>query len=406
MKPWIAYVGPVPFPEGTAGSRRILGNALSMATAGRDVVVISGGEEDCPEMRLVAPGVRVISVRERVRSCRSRHYQYMNYPLMGRRTREWIGAQKYPPEAIVIYGGYVPYLMNLTGWARRHSIPVIFDAVEWYAAETWLGFALSPYLWSTEAAMRLLVPRADGVLAISRALESYYGRRGMPVLRVPPLIDTEAWPIDTGNQPPKTPLTLAYAGSPGRKDLLDTVVAAVLAVDENRQVLRLEIAGIDELELLRLPAISEWAASNGPELPNCIAVRGRISHASSMAMIGAAHFSVFTRRMNRVSTFGFPTKFVESFAAGTPVITNLTSDLQDHLRDGENGLVCEGPDQSDLERSLQRALRISVDEIRKMRAKARSEGERAFDYHRHAARFDAFLTRIGATGASNSALRS
>lgn len=34
---------------------------------------------------------------------------------------------------------------------------------------------------------------------------------------------------------------------------------------------------------------------------------------------------------------GFPTKFVESITAGTPVLTNQTSDLADYLVEGEIG---------------------------------------------------------------------
>ena len=41
-RPWIAYVGPVAFPEGGAAARRILGNAKALVGAGHDVVIVSG----------------------------------------------------------------------------------------------------------------------------------------------------------------------------------------------------------------------------------------------------------------------------------------------------------------------------------------------------------------------------
>lgn len=394
MKRWIAYVGPVPFPEGNAGSRRMLGNALSIAATGREVVVVSGVDQDSLHSNPVAPGVRAIEVRERLPAQQPKWRHYANYPGMGRRTREWISVQDDPPEAIIIYGGYFPYLTNLAGWARRRGIPVIFDAVEWYSANRWPGFAVSPYLWSTEAAMRFLVPRVNGVLAISKALERHYCARGMRVLRVPPLIDSSAWVVNSSSETTKRPLILAYAGSPGSKDLLATIVAAVLAVDQGRHLLRLEIAGIDESEVRKIPAVAERLIAKRSKLPSCLAAHGRLAHADSMALIGGAHFSVFLRRINRVSTFGFPTKFVESFAMGTPVIANLTSDLEDHLRDGENGLVCEGADQLSLQETLRRALRMSPDAIRRLRVNARAEEEVAFDYRHYVARFDSFLTSL------------
>ncbi len=42
QKGWIAYVGPFPFPSGVAGSKRMLGVALSLQQAGYQVVVGSG----------------------------------------------------------------------------------------------------------------------------------------------------------------------------------------------------------------------------------------------------------------------------------------------------------------------------------------------------------------------------
>ena len=44
----------------------------------------------------------------------------------------------------------------------------------------------------------------------------------------------------------------------------------------------------------------------------------------------------------RYTKAGFPTKVVESLASATPVITNITSDLEMYLKDGENSVISEG----------------------------------------------------------------
>lgn len=41
-RPWVAYVGPVAFPDGGAAARRILGNVLSLRQIGYDVLIGSG----------------------------------------------------------------------------------------------------------------------------------------------------------------------------------------------------------------------------------------------------------------------------------------------------------------------------------------------------------------------------
>jgi len=85
-------------------------------------------------------------------------------------------------------------------------------------------------------------------------------------------------------------------------------------------------------------------------------------------LVGKADFTVLVREDRRQSNAGFPTKFVESFASGTPVIANLTSDLGQHLRDGETGLVCESNRVDSLAATLRRALALDVDAKRRMRA--------------------------------------
>lgn len=395
-RPWIAYVGPLPFPEGKAGSRRMLGNALAIALSERNVVVVSGLERESGDVRRVAAGIDVVEVNERLSEHLPKAVRYALYARMGHRTRDWIEAQNRPPEAIIIYSGYLPYLLTFTGWARKSGIPVIFDAVEWYAAESPLRFAFSPYLWSTELAMRVMIPRIDGVVAISRALETYYRGRGTPVLRVPPLIDTAAYKVrDPGSA---GPLRLSYAGSPGSKDLLDPIVAAVLAVDQGRGVLRLEIAGLDEPGVRGLAALNAWRDAKEHGLPECLRAHGTLSHAETMALVGACDFSIFIRNINRVSTYGFPTKFVESLTMGTPVIANLTSDLSEYLRDGETGFVCRHADRSSVEDALRRALALSRTKLANMRRNARAEAERSFDYRNLSDSFDAFFQAIAQNG--------
>ena len=86
----------------------------------------------------------------------------IRYSLIGGRTRAWLASAPIRPTAVILYSGYTPYLMQLRGLCRARGIPFIFDAVEWYSAATIPGFLASPYLWNTELAMRVLIPRLDG----------------------------------------------------------------------------------------------------------------------------------------------------------------------------------------------------------------------------------------------------
>lgn len=377
IRRWIAYVGPVDFPEGGAAARRILGNARALVSAGYDVVIISG-QRPAPGCEIfdVAPGIRCVSVNERDAEHLPKAVRYMRYALMGARSRRWLDSRTCLPAAVILYSGYSPYLMQFMGWARRRSVALLFDAVEWYASPTLPAFMISPYLWNTEFAMRVLIPQLDGVVAISRALECYYRARGVPVGRVPPLFDPVEILPSVSEPVAGAPLKLVYSGSPGRKDLIDMVIEAVIRRDAGTGCLRLEIVGLSEEELRSRAPLRK----RDGVIPDCLVAHGRVSHARSMELVGRADFTVFLRHVDRVSTNGFPTKFVESLALGTPVITNITSDLAEHLHDGQTGLVCQEPTPSGLAVALDRALELDACVRNAMRQAARAEAERAFSY--------------------------
>lgn len=380
VRPWIAYVGPVAFPEGGAAARRILGNAKALVAIGYDVVIVSGQPPGTAGTSFdVAPGIRCISVNERNAEHLPKALRYARYALMGSRSRRWLDAQPVSPAAVILYSGYSPYLLQLTGWARRRGVALLFDAVEWYTAASFWHFLVSPYLWNTECAMRVLIPRLDGVIAISRALEAYYSGRGLPVKRVPPLFDaSEIAPTHPATDPLRR-LRLAYSGTPGRKDLLDVVISAVIACDGNAGRLVLDIAGISAAEVLQSASIQ----AIGGILPSCINVHGVVTHERSLELVGQADFTVFLRQIDRVSTCGFPTKFIESMALGTPVITNLTSDMNDHLRNGETGFVCSKPTKTELELVLTEAMSLTPKARHQYRIAARTEAERSFNYTKY-----------------------
>ncbi len=114
----------------------------------------------------------------------------------------------------------------------------------------------------------------------------------------------------------------------------------------------------------------------------------------SAQLVGKADFTVLVREDRRQSNAGFPTKFVESFASGTPVIANLTSDLGQHLRDGETGLACASNDVDSLAATLRRALSLDVEAKRRMRAACLAHAGAAF----HPRAYSAALRDLACAG--------
>ncbi|PCI05308.1 MAG: group 1 glycosyl transferase [Hyphomicrobiales bacterium] len=394
LKPrkWIAYVGPFGFPDGGAAARRILGNAHALVAAGYEVVILSGQTDECgAALRTYCKGIKIASMQERDAEHLPRPIRLARYALMGQRTRQWLSDQPIPPSAIILYSGYTPYLLQFTGWGRKRKIPVIFDAVEWYTAENALNLALSPYLWNIEFSMRLLNKRLDGIIAISSFLENYYKESGMNVVRVPPLLDINA--ITPGLQRKEDGrLKIAYTGSPGTKDNLDEMICAIMRIDPVGERIAIDIAGLDKGQVLSLPGVASLGMK---KLPESVRAHGYVPHDQALELVRNADFSMFLRRRNRVSTAGFPTKFVESFAVGTPVISTITSDLGQYLLDGQTGVICnEDASVESLSAALSRALRLESDDHEAMQMKCRVTAQRHFDYTNYAALLGAFIEEV------------
>ena len=376
-RPWVAYVGPFPYPEGAAASRRVLGVAESLALAGFDVTVASGaGDRLVDEGRLIAQGegITYCLLAERVAEHWPRPLRRFRYATMGARTVRWLSSRSTLPKAVILYSGYTPYLQRLLPWCRRNGVRLLFDAVEWYEPEHRWGYLTSPFQWNIEWAMRRLIPQTDGVIAISSYLANYYRERGLPVAVVPPTTSA----IAPGAWQPDARLRLCYAGNPGEcKDDLGAVLRATATAASRGVPIHLTVAGPDRANVLRMLGHSPDHVLPWLHAP------GMLNHAEVQKLVGSVDFSILVRQQTRVAQAGFSTKFVESFAAGTPVIANLTSDLHLHLRDGQTGLVCEAPNTESVASALARASALDETAMRQMRAGCIAQAQAAFHPNVH-----------------------
>lgn len=371
-RPWVAYVGPFPYPSGAAASRRVLGVAQSLVLGGMDVVIASGAACDSTRVEQ-EPGISWCHLGERVAEHWPQPLRRFRYALMGARTVEWLMAQPVPPVAVILYSGYTPYLQRLLPWCRRNGVRLLFDAVEWYEPESRLGYLTSPYQWNIEWAMRRLIPKVDGVIAISSYLARYYRNLDLPVAIVPATTRDIAGDITTGPWLESKTLRLVYAGSPGgNKDLLGTVLHAVRHVADAGADVQLTVAGPQVADVAALLGVSaldglDWLRALGP-----------LSYEGARHEVATADFSVLLREDRRLAHAGFPTKFVESFASGTPVIANVTSDLGQHLRHGQTGLVCADSSEAAMMECLQEALVMPLEAKRLLRGNCLAHARAAF----------------------------
>lgn len=385
--PWIAYVGPFNFPWGQAGSRRVYGNARSLMLAGYNVTVCSGDaqknitlleHDDSTGSSIFYVGMGELCA-EKALILRSWRYLFE----WGRRTVSWLSQQPTKPAYVILYGGLAAYAWNLYSWCRANNVPIIADVVEWYDPAQMAGGRLGPFYLSANLAFHFMYPRFDGVIAISSYLSSRFERH-LPTVTIPP---TCSFAHFLGEVPETgSTLRLIYAGTPGKKDLLSIVVAAIARVEAEGVRLKMDVIGPSELDVLQLCGLSK--------LPHSVNVHGRLPQEEVLRFLSTADFSVLIRPSVRFTNAGFPTKFVESLSAATPVIANITSDLGDYLVNGFNGFKVDHFDVDSLSAVLRRASKLSSVEKFRMKEMALLSAKQNFSSDRYIEDLRSFLLKV------------
>ena len=116
-------------------------------------------------------------------------------------------------------------------------------------------------------------------------------------------------------------------------------------------------------------------------LKNVLFAHGRVPHDEAVRFVQNSDFTVLLRDPSlRYAKAGFPTKTVESLASGTPIVCNLSSDLDLYFKDGENVFIAEDHMPQSLRKSLENAINASAEQRKKMRINARKTAEKFFDY--------------------------
>jgi len=232
---------------------------------------------------------------------------------------------------VVCYNFPAIALNGMIKYCKKKSIKIVGDCTEWYSTKgSNLLFKIIKG-FDSFLRMRYLQKKLDGLIVISRYLENYYSKH-IKTICVPPLIDKneEKWKSD-GFFTDKDVPVIVYFGEPGKKDKINLIIDLLAALDVP---FVFKIIGISKEQYLKLYPKHYKLVSN---MTSNIQFLGRMPHQDTLEVVKGAHFSCFFRNNDLVSKAGFPTKFVESIACGTPVITNKTSNLEEYLISSSNG---------------------------------------------------------------------
>ena len=106
-----------------------------------------------------------------------------------------------------------------------------------------------------------------------------------------------------------------------------------------------------------------------------------------------ADFMILLRKPNRKTTAGFPTKFMEAFASGIPVLSNLTSDISNFLIDGITGFIIKNTNSESLQDVLHRIAGLKQQEIQQLKKRV-LDYRRRFEYHYYATNAKRFISHL------------
>jgi len=380
----VVILGAFRFPEGDAAAARVLGIGKTLRQIGYDVD-FAGWEErgraqdKCGGERFSYQGFRYFSQNQFRLKKINPFFRLLKYLTMGVGALKWL--QKHSKsnkvDAIISYHGGAAYLLLLKIFCWKNGIKLIVDCTEWYDGSALPGGKWGIAAIESEFRMRLLNPWIGQIISVSHFLSDFYKKKNCRTFLLPPTIDLRESKWISERRIAKLELGLVYAGVPGTKDILYSVLLCMDTLRTEGFRISLDLIGPTDEDIL--------TCVNGDQkllrrLRGQINLHGRIDQSRVPALLRQADFSVLFRPHRRSSNAGFSTKLVESLAAGVPVIANATGDIALYIKDKKEGILVADESYDSILAGLRYALSLDGNTLFEMREAAKQCAERNFHY--------------------------
>lgn len=345
----VAYIPPFSYPQDSSSALRVSGMAHALVLGGLSVTVASTPIADGSPIPH-RPTSGVSTVDRQVSTPRGTLRRVFS---SGSDITAWLDQLAPAPDLVLLYGTDYRYVFRTARWASRRGIPLAFDIVEWYDSTHLPLGRFGPYAILNGWAMRRSTLRAAACVTISSYLARHYGQHDVPTVTVPPVFDaTSEMSRDDRFSLTDRAFHIGYVGVPGKKDAatLENLLTLVHERPESAPPIHVHLAGPDPLVL-------------GPRLTSALArsrvtLHGRLDRSAALALVSRCDATALQRPGKRYAQAGFPSKVVESLMCGTPVLANLTSDLDRYLTNEVNSVILEDETFGSLCDGVDRAIRL------------------------------------------------
>jgi glycosyltransferase involved in cell wall biosynthesis len=383
----ILYTGAFRFPDGDAAAARVF-SVGQLFSRGGATVSFAGWEKSSHEGgHYWYHGHDCYSQSEFREGTLGHIRRLCAFFLRGSKTLKWIWRNR-GYDVVVAYNPPVLFSLGLLLCAKLMGVQVVLDSTEWYEGSHLPGGRFGPAAIENWLRMRVVYPLFRHVICISHFLERHF--EGRNVINVPPLTTEAA--ASTIKPPISKSVCFIYAGDAGKKDRLLPFIRVLPSLSHflGRPVL-LRIAGLEWNSLCSLFEDDDIDAEIFRPFVEC---HGRISRNRVFELYGKSHFSVIFREDKRYARAGFPTKAMESWSHGCPIITNKVGDLGELARDKEDSIIVE---EGDLVARLGETLKDIIDGglYSSMSIKSRTKALEMFTLNAHGQSFALFMERLG-----------
>lgn len=345
-----------PFPHGMAQTNRIIAMAKGLihAGAGVDLLVSKATELGEPKNREAAGNYQGIAFTYAtgtpIRPAGKVRRAILYYRGMAGTLRFIVKAhrrQKIDALFMGVYSNCFTYLVYLL--TRLLGIKYIQERSEYpflsYSNRIGGRISLGIYL-------RGICARFDGIVVISKALESYfkpYLKRGATMHLMPILVEMERF----SQAGPGSKNVITYCGSmQGTKDGVPLLIDAFSKITAQFPGTNLQLIGPTDFEGFRL--LEEQIASLG--LTERIVFTGRVERDEMPGLLGESRILALARPFTKQSEGGFPTKLGEYLATGRLTVVTRVGDIPDYLAHEKNALLAEPGDVEEFAKLLKIGL--------------------------------------------------
>lgn len=363
------------FPTGVAMSSRMLNFARLLRDAGWSVHVISGHHVD--RNIVIGKTYEIEGITYQVASSRRQSAKDTYFGESRFRRALALYLKDNTVDCVFSTAACETY-STIKTLCQKYGCSLYVEQCEWMDLSNYRLGKLDIRFLIADRLRRNGFKGAAGVVSISRLLNEHYASLGTRTIRIPTILDVKHTEFVREVKSKDDKIHIVFAGSlGGTKELMRPILEALARDEKYRRLIVFHIFGPTKEQILKN---IDGDMSLLKKVEESVVTHGHIPQQKVSEAFSNSNYLIFVRPERRSSNAGFPTKFAESMAVGTPVITNKTGDIDIYLKNGENGFLLSSNTTEAVCDCFKQLIEISGEKYAHMRQAARKTAEDSFDY--------------------------